>query len=83
MDQTVILFTQTGCADSRRVRAWLTEHGVPFVERNVTGDRAAAEALAATGVFATPVVVVGAHRIVGFRPSALAAAMQAEGVGDA
>lgn len=83
MDETAILYTQTGCADSRRVRSWLTERGVPFVERNVTGDLAAAEALAATGLFVTPLLVVGGCRVVGFRPRNLAAAVRPEGIGDA
>lgn len=53
----VTLFTQDGCADSARARACLTLAGVPFIERNVSHDDAAAGALAATGLFATPVVV--------------------------
>ena len=77
-----ILYTQTDCADnvaeSARVRAWLAGRGIPFTERVVTGDLAAAEALAATGVFATPLLVVGADAVLGFRPRALAA-LQAEG----
>ena len=67
-----ILYTQAGCADSARVRAWLTERGVAFVERDVTSDPEAAQALYATGVFATPLVVVEAEQELGFRPRALA-----------
>lgn len=74
-DQTPILFTQTGCADSRKVHEWLNERGVAFVERNVTGDMAAAKALMATGVFATPLLVVHDERVLGFRPDLLAAAL--------
>jgi glutaredoxin len=74
-DQGVVLYTQAGCADSRKVRTWLTEHGVAFRERNVTGDVEAARALAATGMFATPLLVAGETKILGFRPAALAAAL--------
>ncbi len=70
-----ILYTQTGCADSPRVRDWLTAQGVAFTERNVTGDLAAAEALYATGVFATPLLVVGDTKVLGFRPDRLTAAL--------
>ncbi len=69
-----ILYTQPGCADSAKVRAWLTEHGVAFTERSVT-DQETADALAATGVFATPLVVVGETQVLGFRPERLQAAL--------
>lgn len=70
-----ILFTQDGCDDSRRVRAWLAERGIPFVERNVTADPDAARALAATGTFATPLLVAGGRVVLGFRPAALVEAL--------
>jgi len=55
------------------VREWLTARGVPFVERNVTGDLVAAKELLATGIFATPLFVTGEERVLGFRPDKLAA----------
>ncbi len=73
-----ILYTQAACGDSRRVRAWLAERGIPFVERNVTDDPGAARALAATGVFATPLLVAGGTPVLGFRPDAIAAALGKE-----
>ena len=73
-----ILYTQTGCADSRKVRDWLAERGVDFVERNVTGDMDAAKELLATGIFATPLLVVGDKQVIGFRPDKLAAALERE-----
>jgi glutaredoxin len=72
------LYTQDRCADSARVRAWLTAQGVPFVERNASADADAARDLAATGIFATPLLVVGAHRVLGFRPNVLRSALAAE-----
>ena len=76
-----ILYTQAGCGDSRRVRAWLAKRGIPFVERNVSEDPAAAQALAATGIFATPLIVVGKTTTLGFRPDAIAAALGMEQTG--
>ncbi len=73
---TPVLYTQTGCAESTRVRDWLTERDVAFTERDVSHDLASAEALYATGVFATPLLLVGERRVLGFRPDALAAALQ-------
>jgi glutaredoxin len=77
-DSVPILYTQTDCADSARVRAWLGEHQIPFIERNVTGNLAAAQELMATGTFATPLLVVGQHQVIGYRPAQLAAALGIE-----
>lgn len=74
----VILYTQAGCAESGRVRAWLSARGTAFVEREVTDDSQAARDLAATGVFATPLVVVGDRTLLGFRPRKLAAVLPGE-----
>lgn len=75
--QEPILYTQTGCADSRKVRDWLTGRGIAFVERNVTGDEIAARELIATGSFGTPLLVVGTVQVIGFQPDKLAAALSA------
>ena len=78
-DATPRLYTQTGCAESVQVRAWLRARDIPFVERDVTDDPAAARELAETGIFATPLLVAGVHRVLGFRPARLAAALGVEG----
>ena len=69
----LILYTQAGCAESGKVRTWLVEHGIPFIERDAGSDSDAARALAATGAFATPLLVMGHDRVLGFREEALAA----------
>ncbi len=73
---TPTLYTQTGCAESVRVRDWLTKRAVAFSERNVSHDPEAAEALYATGIFATPLLLVGERRVLGFRPDALAEVLE-------
>jgi glutaredoxin len=70
-----VLFTQSGCRDSRRVRSWLTARNVAFTERNVSGDADAANELLATGYFATPLLVSGESVVFGFRPTSIAAAL--------
>ena len=72
---TPILYTQAGCAESANVRTWLVAHGIPFTERNVSVDAEAARALAATGTFATPLVIVGEERVLGYQPEELARAL--------
>ena len=71
----VTLFTREGCVESALVLACLRLAGVPFVEREVTGDPAAAAALAATGIFATPVVVSGGRAFLAYPRDALAEAL--------
>lgn len=70
-----ILYTQAGCAESAKVRAWLADRGVAFTERDVSADPDAVRALYATGTFATPLLVVGEENVLGFRPEALAAVL--------
>lgn len=72
----VILFTQAGCADSRRVRDWLRARNVPFVERNVIDDPEAMAELAAQQIFATPLLVIGQQTVFGFRPEAIETALR-------
>jgi arsenate reductase-like glutaredoxin family protein len=77
----ITLYTQTGCAESVRTRAWLKQRNLSFLERNVSEDPSAAQALAATGIFATPLLVVGDRTVLGFRPDALEAALRASDIG--
>ena len=74
-----ILYTQAGCEDSARTRAWLTERGVAFLERDVTTDPAAARALYECGTFATPLLQAGDAEVLGFRSRELAAALWQSG----
>ncbi len=69
---TITLYTQDGCADSKVVRAWMSEQGIPFTERNVSNDSAAAGALAASGIFATPLITICTHKVFGNRPELIA-----------
>ena len=70
-----ILYTQAGCAESAKVRSWLTDQGIHFIEREASADPEAAAALADTGTFATPLLVIGHKKVLGFRPEALAGAV--------
>ena len=68
-----VLYTQAGCAESAKVRAWLRDRGTAFAERDASADPAAARELYATGVFATLLLVVGDRKVLGFRPRELEA----------
>ena len=77
--EPLILYTAAGCDESPKERAWSTERGVPFAERNVAGDADAATAPHRTGTFTTPLLVVGDRSVHGVRPDAIAAALADEG----
>ena len=72
---TPILYTQQTCPDSFKVRTWLTNHAIEFTERDVTTDIEAARELYETGTFATPLLVIGETKVLGFRPDELVAAL--------
>jgi glutaredoxin 3 len=55
------------------VRDFLTQHGVPFVERNIRKDPAARDELEQrTGRLVVPVVFIGDQQIVGWDEERLA-----------
>ena len=71
-----VLYTQAGCAESAKVRAWLSDQGIAFAERDASADPTAAWELYATGTFATPLLVVGNEKVLGFRPRAFGALLR-------
>ena len=73
-----ILYSRAGCAESAKVRSWLSDRGIAFTERDASTDLAAARELYATGVFAMPLLVVGNEKVLGFRPRALADAVRTD-----
>jgi len=58
------------------VRDYLTDNGVPFVERNIRADPTAKqELLERTGELLVPVLFVGEQKIVGWDPQLLSSAL--------
>ena len=62
------------------VKVYLSRQDIPFTERNVSLDREALKALVTMGYRTTPVTVIGEHKIVGYSPSKLESALEAEGI---
>ncbi len=62
------------------VKVYLSRQDIPFTERNVSLDREALKALVTMGYRTTPVTVIGEQKIVGYSPSKLESALQAEGI---
>jgi glutaredoxin len=57
------------------VKGFLSEHGIPYVERDVMEDAAALQELEELGVMTTPVVRVGEEVVVGFNRDRLTRAV--------
>ncbi len=69
----VILYGAPGCPGSEAARAYFREHGVAYVERDVSRDPEAARHLREElRVFATPCLEVNGRVMVGFDPVELA-----------
>lgn len=65
----MVLFSAPGCPGSEAARGYFRAHGLPFVERDVSRERAASRYLHETlRVFATPCVEVDGQVLVGFDP---------------
>ena len=61
------------------VKVYLSRQDIPFTERNVSLDREALKTLVTMGYRTTPVTVIGEQKIVGYSPSKMQSALQAEG----
>jgi glutaredoxin len=64
-----------------KVKAWLSQAGVPFIAHNVETDMDAYDALLARGFRTVPLTIVGDRLIAGFDPAALADALRARRAG--
>jgi glutaredoxin len=60
------------------VKEFLSQRGVAYSERNITGDSMALEELQRLGVMTTPVTVIDGETVIGFDQSRLEALLGAE-----
>ncbi len=47
-------------------KAWLSQNGVAFEERNITDDPSALEELVELGMYSTPITLIDGEIVVGF-----------------
>ncbi len=71
----VILLGHRGCPGTANARRFLTELGVIFIVRDVLKDPEAREQLLASGVPATPLIIIGNRRLTGFDSRAILEAL--------
>ncbi len=67
MAKQVVVYTQTfDCVFCDSVKEYLSQRGVPYIERDVNSDDRAMEELEQMGCPTTPVVLVDDEAVVGF-----------------
>lgn len=77
----VILFTTPTCPDCRHLKGWLDEHGIAYLERDLSDPAVSAEARDRYGVRVAPIAVLGTHVMYGTFADLKARLEQALGVG--
>lgn len=72
----VVLYSSTGCEYCKKIKADLTDWGLPYEERNVTENEAFFNDLHGQGIYSVPVTFVDEHPIIGYRPNAMKKKLQ-------
>jgi len=66
MAPIVIVYTQPNCLFSTRVKEFLREKGVRFVEKDIVDDHQALDELMDMGYAVTPLILIDGQPVVGF-----------------
>jgi glutaredoxin 3 len=75
MAQEVIVYNNGGCGPCHHAVEYLSQKGVPFIEKNVVRDPSAMQDLMRMGLRLLPVFVIGDQRLSGFNPKEIDAAL--------
>lgn len=70
-ERNVVLYTQDDCPPCDAEKAWLSEKGIEFTERNIVQDTSAMEELQELGACSTPVTLIDGDMVIGFDPKRL------------
>ena len=65
----VVMYTASWCPYCARARDYLKRHGVEFDERDIEASVDAAVEYESMGAVGVPVLLIGEHRMDGFRPA--------------
>ena len=66
-DKKVIIYSTPTCPYCKRAKDYLSQKGIPFVDRNVAQDRdAAKEMMQKSGQMGVPVIIIDSEVVVGF-----------------
>lgn len=77
----VTVFSTTTCPWCVKTKDYLKSLNIPFEDKNVSSDKAAAmEMVKKTKQMGVPVTMIGDQYIVGYDPDKISAALKAEGL---
>ena len=75
MAQEIIVYSNVGCGPCHQAMEYLSQKGVPFIEKNVARDPIALQDLMSMRLRLLPVIVIGDQRLSGFNPEEIDAAL--------
>jgi glutaredoxin len=75
MAQAVMVYSNMGCIPCHPAMEYLSQKGVPFIEKNVAREPGAMQDLMRLGLHVLPVIVIGAKHLSGFNPTEVDAAL--------
>ena len=75
MVQDVIVYSNMGCISCHHGMEYLSQKGLPFIEKNVAREPRAMPDLMRMGLRMSPVIVMGDNRLRGFKPAEIGAAL--------
>ena len=66
-DKKIVIYSTPTCPYCKRAKDYLSQKGIPYVDRNVAQDRdAAKEMIEKSGQMSVPVIIVDNEIVVGF-----------------
>jgi len=76
----IVMFTQAGCKYCAGAKEYLSQHGIDYVERNISRDQSAFDDLRALGYRTAPIIFVGDQVVIGFNVSRLEELLRDAGI---
>jgi len=71
----VVMYATKTCGYCAKARAYFTERGVPWEERDIEASTQAAHEFKSLGGVGTPLILIGDERVTGFQASKIDAAL--------
>lgn len=69
------IYVQPGCRFCDMAKEFLSSHGIPYVERDISVDESAVHELRRLGTLAVPIILLNGRTIIGFNPEQLSEAI--------
>ena len=71
-DKKVVIYSTPTCPYCKRAKEYLSQKGIPYVEKNVAQDRdAAKEMIQKSGQMGVPVIIIDDEIVIGFNQTRL------------